>query len=281
VLARISDFLFVEVSVNGVSGTFILDTGADAFVVSGEFAERAGLPVVSNAQVVTIAGSSFVDVVRIAEFRFANTIGVDIDAAVLDLQGIDGIVGLPFFNAVVISIDYAAQELVISDPATYSLAEAVDAIGGTIYPANNLVLENVVIDGVSIGPLRVDTGSSGGIRLSQERGGSFVAAADNTLAVVSSASNGQVPGTAIIVDEVSIDPFLLDNQFMVVQQAPLDVGLMGGLVLRQFFVIFDAGRGQMLLRQDRAIEYALLDIPRILAQRSLDDQRGLRFAPTP
>ncbi len=258
--ARVAEFLFVEVQINGAPANFLLDTGADAFVVGEEFVARAGLELVSRAEVTTIAGTSTVDVARINEFAFANVLGVDIDAAVLPLTNIDGIIGLPFFEAIVMSLDYSSGRMVIRDPATFSLAENVDQFGGELLEVGpRLVLDSLVVDGVSVGPLRVDTGSSGGIRVDMSRGQTLLAQANDTLPVQSSATNGQVPGTAFIVSDVASDTFFLRNQFMIVQSEPLEVGLLGSLVLRQFFIVFDAGRGTMLLRQDRAFEYALID----------------------
>lgn len=258
--ARVSEFLFVDVQINGATANFLLDTGADAFVVSEEFAERANLEVVSIAEVTTIAGTSTVDVARIREFSFANVVGVDIDAAVLPLSNIDGIVGIPFFEAVVMSLDYGTGRLVIRDPATFSLEENVSEFGGELFQVgSNFILDSVSVNGVPLGPLRVDTGSSGGIRVDVARGGGLLAQANQTLPVQSSAANGQVPGTAFIVDEFSTGPFFLRNQFMIVQDPPLEIGLLGSLVLRQFFIVFDAGRGTMMLRQDRGFEYALLN----------------------
>jgi len=258
--ARVAEFLFVDAVVNGVPARFILDTGADAFVISEEFAARAELEIVSQAQVTTIAGSSTVDVARISEFSFANVVGVDIDAAVLPLTNLDGIIGLPFFEAVVLSVDYSSGRLVIRDPATFSLEENQSMFGGELFRVgSSLVLDGVIVDGVDIGSLRIDTGSSGGIRVDAARGQTLLDQASDILPVLSSATNGQVPGTAFIVSEFSRDPFFLENQFMIVQSAPLDIGLLGSLVLRQFFIVFDASRGTMVLRQERAFEYALVD----------------------
>ncbi|MCB0323139.1 MAG: retropepsin-like domain-containing protein [Bdellovibrionales bacterium] len=265
--STIDDFIFVDVEVNGAPARFILDTGADAFVVSRALQRRLGLEQVDTATITTIVGSSTVDVARIDEFRLGNVVGVDIDAAELDLgPGIDGIVGVPFFRATIVEIDYQTGLLTIRDPATFRLSEQAPSIGGSLLSAENFVLTNVSVDGQNVGAVRIDTGSSGGLRLASQAGASFVAQADETISVLSQASNGSIPGTAFVVDSLMLGDIQLEEQFVVVQDSPLEVGLLGGLVLRQFLVVLDLGSNQVLLRQDRAIEYALLNQPNTFAR---------------
>ena len=97
--AQVGEFITVDVGVNGVQARFILDTGADSFVVSNELATQAGLTEVGTATLATIAGVSQVPIFRIRDFRMANVIGSEIDAVVVPLDGFDGIVGLPFPRA--------------------------------------------------------------------------------------------------------------------------------------------------------------------------------------
>jgi predicted aspartyl protease len=259
VAARTDDFIFVDVQVNGVPAVFILDTGADAFVVSPGLVERAGLKVTGETRIVTIAGASPASLSRIDDFRFANVVGSEIDAAVIDLVGIDGIIGAPFFRAVVISLDYGSGLLEVADPATVDLAQVAETIGGQLVSAQNFVLEGMTVNDQTIGPMRIDTGNSGGIRISTSRAGVLLNSMPELLSVSSNASNGSVSGTACIADQVSLDTFLLADQFVVVQDAPLEVGLLGSLVLRQFYVVFDLSRGQVILRQDRTLRYGLAE----------------------
>jgi predicted aspartyl protease len=257
VAARTADFVFVDVQVNGVPAVFILDTGADAFVVSPGLVERAGLRVIGDTRIVTIAGASSTSLSRIDDFRFANVIGSEIDAAVIDLVGIDGIIGAPLFRSVVVSLDYGNGLLELADPLAVDMAQVARTIGGQLISAQNFVLEGVTVNGQTVGPMRIDTGNSGGIRISTSRAGALLNSTPELLSVNSNASNGSVSGTAFIADQVSLDTFTLDDQFVVVQDAPLEVGLLGSLVLQQFYVVFDLSRGQVVLRQDRTLRYGL------------------------
>ena len=111
------------------------------------------------------------------------------------------------------------------------------------------------------------------MRISGRAAETLLADAQQFLVVSSSTSNGSVSGFAFIADEVSWSGYSLMHQFVVVQDEPLAVGLIGGLVLQQFYLVFDLSRGQILLRQDREMRYQLSEpatqVARVLAPQAV------------
>ena len=255
--ADMRELIYVPVLVNSVPATFILDTGADAFVVSRDFAARAGLPQNGTAQISTIAGAMETPLRVIEDFKVGNVVGSGIEAAEVELQGFDGIIGVPLFEQAVVSVDYEAGIIKLSDPATFNVDAEAASINGTVLSAPGFVLDQVSINGQGVGPVRIDTGSGGGMRLSPAVGQPLLAAAPQTLPVLSDAPNGQVSGTAFIADQTAFGPFRLEDQFIVVQSNELSPGLMGSQILQQFYLIFDWRSGKVVFRQVRSVRYAL------------------------
>ena len=254
---QFDELIYVSVTVNGIPARFILDSGADAFLVSSAFAKKAGLPEIGNMRISTIAGISDAPVRHIDSFTLGNVVGADIDAAEVEINGFDGIVGVPFFRAVVMELDYAGGKIVIHDPADVTLEQLRQEFGGDVVDAPNFVLPEVEVNGMAVGPMRIDTGTGGGLRISPTTAGTLLAGADGTLQVVSTATNGSVPGTAFIADEIMVSGFSLTDQFVVVQERPIDVGLIGSLVLKQFYSVIDMGNDKILFRRDRDLRFGL------------------------
>lgn len=257
VASRIDDFIFVDVMVNNSPAVFILDTGADAFVVTTELAARLGLVEIGATQIVTIAGTSDAPLYRIDDFQFGSVVGRRIDAAALDLSGFDGIVGVPFFREVLVGVDYGSGVIELADPDFLSIEQAALENGATVLSAKRFELDGVFIEGLDVGRVRIDTGSSGGLRVSGMRAAPVLSEKDKTLRVISTASNGRVPGTAFIADDLTFGRFSLPEQLVVAQDGGLEVGLMGSLVLRQFYWIFDYRSSRIAMRQDRDLRYGL------------------------
>lgn len=251
------ELIYLTAEIHGIQGRFILDSGADVFVITPELANRAGLEVVGSTAIHTIAGVSRVPVRRISNFSFSNVVGVDIDAAEVSLNGIDGIIGLPFFEAVVLETDLLGERLRIHDPATTSLESLQSVLGGAILPAPGFVVDMVKVDGVDVGRMRIDTGTGGGIRLSTAQKSELIDGQTETAPVVSAAANGQVGGTALIAPRVEVFDLAFHDQFVVLQDRPLDVGLIGTQILEQLYFVSDMATGRILVRRDRDRRYAL------------------------
>ncbi|MCC6221606.1 MAG: aspartyl protease family protein [Deltaproteobacteria bacterium] len=265
VAAKMDKFVEVSVTVNGVPGNFILDTGADSFLVSPEFAVEAGLDDSGTVNIVTIAGISETEVRRIEHFQFGSIEGYDIDAAVVDLAGFDGAIGKPLLEHALVSIDFVNEVISLGDPSISRLS----TMGSNfqLLSANNLELPEIAINSQILRDVRLDTGNAGGVILSDpEVGQELLADAELSVATTVTATNGSLDGTAMIADTLSIGSAKLEDQFVVVVDLPdqnsdvaakSNTSLLGNLVLKQFVVGIDMSRGELLLVHVRSLSYGL------------------------
>ena len=250
-------FLFVDVEVEGVAARFIIDTGADVFAVSRQFAELLALEARGKTLISTIVGVSEVDVVEISEFKLGNVRAESFDAAVVELSGFDGIVGLPFFESALVAIDFQSERLEIADPRVYALEDFISTGDERILSAPGFQLSGLGLNGIVLPALRLDTGSSGGIHLSRAQSGSFFEGVTEVVTTTFAASNGVLRGLGAIAETLSIADFVLRDQFVLVQEEELEFGLLGNLVLQQFTVVFDLSNGEVLLRRERDLSFEL------------------------
>jgi predicted aspartyl protease len=255
--ASIDNFIVVDVLVNGEAGRFIIDTGADVFVVSPSFAERAGLEPRGSAFISTVVGVSQTELRRIADFRFANVVGQNIEAVVLELSDFDGAIGLPLFRNALVSIDYQQQTIAVGNPSELQLDFAGNEEKSQIFDLNDFVIEGLTVNGKTVGPLRIDSGSSGGIHVSGDKLEGILEGVETTKATTFTAANGSLPGTAFIAEEVEFGKFSLQDQFVVYQDTPIETGLLGNLVLQQYTIGFDYSRSQVFFFRERKIRYGL------------------------
>lgn len=110
--------LKVRADINGVPGTFILDTGADGIVLSSDFAARAKLKDLGTGTAQGIAGSVKTHTARASSI----TIGSDTLNNVLltygaKTGGADGLIGYDLFGAAVVTLDIADGTISIQDPS--------------------------------------------------------------------------------------------------------------------------------------------------------------------
>lgn len=108
----------VTVNVNGVTGNFILDTGATYVAITSDFAARAGLKVNSKDQLtISVVGGS-----TSAALGYADTVSVGkaeargVAVAVLDktsdpFGGVDGLLGMSFLARFKITLSQSGGEI--------------------------------------------------------------------------------------------------------------------------------------------------------------------------
>lgn len=263
VAASTDPYIVVTAKVNGVPGRFLVDTGADSFIVSQEFAQRTGLALIGTTTVGTIVGSTTTDLRRIDRFELGALVGEEIPAAVLDLHDFDGAVGMPMFRETVVTLDFENQLLSIASP---ELADTIFSEPGLeILDAAEFVLPEVVINGVITRDVLVDTGNGGGLLLAGEEANEIASSVEATVPTVVNASNGSAPAHAFIAESLQLGPIMLPEQFAVVLHPEflggghpvVERNLLGNLVLKQFYVVLDVGGGRIGLRQEKVIRFKL------------------------
>ena len=248
-------FFYVDVQVNGNPARFILDTGADAFLVSRRFADRLGLPRQSDAQISTPIGSATAEVRRMGHFQFSIVEGTDIDAAVVDIETFDGAIGLPFFRQVIISLDYINQIIRLFDPAEYRVDDLVNSANAQHVTMQQFVVHGLRINGHTVGDVRIDTGSAGGVHTARASLGPVLESVDQTLPTTFTLPTGTYAGTAFIASSVELGGFNLADQYVVFQEPDLSMGLVGNLLLQQFTLFLDLKRNEAIFQHDRVLHY--------------------------
>ena len=164
------DRILIDLSINGVNGRFILDTGADGIYLNDKFADRAKtIPLEGGATAASIYEEVPIRMRKVDTLTFGGATLHNVIAASqdfdrddsrgLDWQGYDGLIGFDFFAGAIVKLDTYASKVTVLDPSTdVSTAQGVPVIvdlsAGT--PAVPMVL-NKTIDVNAL----LDTGNPG------------------------------------------------------------------------------------------------------------------------
>jgi len=164
------DRILIDLTINGVKGRFILDTGADGIYLNDKFADRAKtLPLEGSATAASIYEEVPIRARRVDSLSFggatlhnflASSQNFDRDdSRGLDWQGYDGLIGFDFFAGAIVKLDTYASKVTVLDPSTDLSAAPgvpviVDLSAGT--PAVPMML-NKTIDVNAL----LDTGNPG------------------------------------------------------------------------------------------------------------------------
>lgn len=111
----------VKVSVGGVEGTFIFDTGAPV-CLTHSFAQKVNLTKIQEMKFVDSNGQEFTqDLYMLDALKVSDTEFTKVQAAVfeegnmIEQMGIDGVLGYTLFGTQIVELDAQKQEIVISD----------------------------------------------------------------------------------------------------------------------------------------------------------------------
>lgn len=171
------DRILVDATVNGVKGTFILDTGSDAIRLDDRFADRAKVPVLKgSSDVFSFYGTSKERVRSVTEMNFGNAALQNVlvysedferyGYRGLDAKGYAGLLGADFFAGAIVKLDVYDSKMTIVDPntdlsATTGLPVFVDLSGGELSVP-------MTLDGATTVNALLDTGNPGDILFSYD-----------------------------------------------------------------------------------------------------------------
>jgi hypothetical protein len=121
------DRILVDATVNGVKGTFILDTGADSIFLDDNFAARAKVDVVpGDVEAASLYGTSKSRIRKINEINFGNASLHNViaysenfekyDYHGLDYKGYAGLIGADFFAGAIVKLNVYDSTMSILDP---------------------------------------------------------------------------------------------------------------------------------------------------------------------
>ena len=134
------NLVVVDVSVDGETGRFLLDTGAGSTIVSRAFAERLGLAEKGRIEARGAGGNetaAFVEVGSLTvpgiELRDQTLVTLPLDALAGALERpIDGILGYDFLSRFTVEIDYVEKRLALGEPGGYVPREGAVRVPLTI-----------------------------------------------------------------------------------------------------------------------------------------------------
>lgn len=155
--------IVVKASVNGVEGTFLLDTGAFGILLSGDFARRAGIKATGHTSTYGFFGESKTDVGRAARVDIGgNTLvnpvvyfGAD-DFS--DDDAPDGLMGYDLFAGTYVTLDFQKATMKIADPSDIDEASLPGIHVAADLTAGQPVLPVRVADAVEVRGM-FDTGT--------------------------------------------------------------------------------------------------------------------------
>jgi hypothetical protein len=259
---------FVNLKLNGEGPfAFIFDTGGNA-VISPKVAERLHLSA-GNADTGTGMGEkpvtateTTVQVLEIGDLRLSNlvfrVISMDDAPSVFGRQPVDGIIGLPILERVVVKIDYERMRLELTAPSAYRPGNHVSSVH--FERVRSVPLVDGTLDGVS-GKFGVDTGA----RLSLLLYGPFVDQNDLRTKYHSEVSG--VTGWGLggpIRSQIARGKLFTMGNLQVrnpLVRLPLQTGgglttpdaagLIGADILRQFDITLDYGRQSITFEKNR------------------------------
>ena len=111
----------VKVSVGGVEGTFIFDTGAPV-CLTHSFAQKVNLTKIQEMKFVDSNGQEFtqdlymLDALKVSDTEFTKVQAVVFEEGnMIEQMGIDGVLGYTLFGTQIVELDAQKQEIVISD----------------------------------------------------------------------------------------------------------------------------------------------------------------------
>ncbi len=158
--------IVIHATVDGVLGTFLLDTGAAGIFLSGDFARRAHLKPIGHGGTETLYGSQRSDIGRVGTFQFGDStlsnVIVYYGMPTFDTWGPDGLIGYGALAGAHVSLDLKHSTLTLSDASQLGPSPP----GGVTVPAgfadgqptiSMMLNKSLELDTI------VDTGNPGGV----------------------------------------------------------------------------------------------------------------------
>lgn len=138
-------FIIVHAAINGVDGTFMLDTGANDIVLTSAFASRAHVRHVTGAVACGIGGcvgarTDIIDSIVIGGNTLSNVTALDSPLGNYyhglfdglynggNIEDIDGILGYGLLGGAIVRLNFAASTMSILNPSTTDLSQEPGAL---------------------------------------------------------------------------------------------------------------------------------------------------------
>lgn len=143
---------------------FMIDTGAQATVVTRGLSDRLALQSLGNATVVGMASRKVVPLVRLDGLEFAARTFDGIEAPLLEAKhiGADGILGLDSLQDLRVLIDFRSDTIAVNDAKALGGNRGFEIVVRARRKLGRLIITNARIDGIDTAVI-VDTGAQGNL----------------------------------------------------------------------------------------------------------------------
>lgn len=268
-----NDLIVLRVRVNGSRPLhFIFDTGASISVIDPQSASALGLRAKGKLKLDATGGSVQSGLIGPVSLSLGGVTVFKQTLATIDLDDfaplfgykIDGVIGHGFINNFVVEIDYAAGLMSLYETGSYKYAGAGESIPIELVEKTPFVHGRIALNGREPieGKFEVDSGGTGILNLNTP----FVNKHKmlETLTTHSQSKLGGAGGSAEAVKAhvplVGLGSLVVKNPLVVFARgtegsessAEYD-GELGGGFLRQFKMILDYSRSQMILERSQSV----------------------------
>jgi predicted aspartyl protease len=143
---------------------FMIDTGAQATVVTRALRDRLGLRTLGRATLVGMAATKDVELVRLDGLAFAARVFDALEAPLLEEAhiGADGILGLDSLQNLRVLIDFRTQSIAVDDSAALGGNRGYEIVVRARRKLGRLIITDAEVDGVRTAVI-IDTGAQGSV----------------------------------------------------------------------------------------------------------------------
>lgn len=171
------DRIIIKVKVNGVEGTFLLDSGASNIYLSGAFARRAGIKAQGHSQAFTLYGTEKTDAGRADTLEIGGNVLHDVNlyfgSADIEDDAPDGLMGFDLLAGALVSVDFEKATLQLRDPAVTNANDLDGVHVGVDLSSGQPVTPMSVQDKSATVNALLDTGSPRVILISEDLPGRY------------------------------------------------------------------------------------------------------------
>ncbi len=261
--------VWLKVSVNGQPPTdFLLDTGASVSVIDSAYAAGLGLASQGQLSAAGAGASGTMGFARVSSLRVAGAgdAGVEVTGQNVVVGALNalmapafwrdaaGVLGYDFISRFVLTVDYAKQQLVLSDPDRFAYRGPGAALPMTL--AAGVPVVRGRLDDRYEGDFRLDVGSGSSVDLHtpfvKENGLEEKAA--KKVPDPAGGFGGMFERVATRMQSFALGPYVIDAPIVELSQATVGAlasrdyaGNVGNRVLDRFTCTFDYGRKQLYL----------------------------------
>lgn len=143
---------------------FMVDTGAQATVVTRALSERLALPSLGRATLVAMGSRREVDMVQLNGLEFAGRLFDNLEAPLLEGQhiGADGILGLDSLQDMRVLIDFTDGRVHVADAGSLGGNRGYEIVVKARRRLGQMIITNARIDGVKTAVI-IDTGAQNSV----------------------------------------------------------------------------------------------------------------------